>query len=205
MAQSNDFSSGTTGTGSPLSSDPSDFTGSIKATPVKLDATRMDAGDGAADKAKQAIKGYASDATAKLRGETDKIAGQATERAKEYARDGKGKATETIASLARYVEDNAAMVDERFGAQYGDYARNAATSISKFADKIEDQDVDQLVDNTRDFIRKSPALAIGAAAIAGFLIARLVRGSGDDTNKVRFTPDSNKTDTGFDGSDTNRG
>ena len=35
--------------------------------------------------------------------------------------------------------------------------------------------VDDLIDDTRDFVRKSPAIAIGIAAIAGFALIRLIK------------------------------
>jgi len=40
--------------------------------------------------------------------------------------------------------------------------------------------VDQLLGEARDFVRKSPAVAIGAAAIAGYVLMRLARGSSSE-------------------------
>ena len=38
---------------------------------------------------------------------------------------------------------------------------------------------DDIVEDTRNFVRKSPALAIGAAAAVGFLLTRLIRAGRD--------------------------
>ena len=37
-----------------------------------------------------------------------------------------------------------------------------------------------LIDDTRDFVRKSPAIAIGIAAVAGFALVRLLKTGLDD-------------------------
>jgi ElaB/YqjD/DUF883 family membrane-anchored ribosome-binding protein len=64
------------------------------------------------------------------------------------------------------------------GPQYGDYARKAAESVAGTARSLDDKDVDQLVADARDFVRKSPAVALGAAALVGFVLMRLARGGG---------------------------
>ena len=40
--------------------------------------------------------------------------------------------------------------------------------------KLDEKDVDVIAEDARQFVRKSPALAIGAAAAVGFVLARLV-------------------------------
>src|SRR3546814_20382525 len=73
------------------------------------------------------------------------------------------------------IDDNANTVDEKLGNQYGDYARYAAEAIAGAATALDNKDIDDLVNEARAFVRKSPAVAIGAAAIAGFVLMRLVK------------------------------
>src|SRR3546814_7584251 len=73
------------------------------------------------------------------------------------------------------IDDSANTVDEKLGNQYGDYARYAAEAIAGAATALDNEDIDDLVNEARDFVRKSPAVAIGAAAIAGFVLMRLVK------------------------------
>ena len=61
------------------------------------------------------------------------------------------------------------------GEQYGKYARSAAGQVSGFADTLRSREVEELLDDTRTFVRKNPAIAIGAAAAAGFLLARVLK------------------------------
>lgn len=115
----------------------------------------------------------------KITGSTGEWTGQAKERAATLANDGKAKATEALASLGKVVADNAALVDEKVGQKYGDYARSAAQSLQDTAARLAAKDLNELTEDAKEFVRKSPGLAIGVAAAAGFLLARLFKGSND--------------------------
>ena len=105
--------------------------------------------------------------------------GEAKERALELANEGKTSASKAISGLGKMVEENAAAIDEKVGEKYGDYARTAARSMQDAAAKLEAKDLTELGDDAKEFVRKSPGLAVGIAAAAGFLLARLFRGSKD--------------------------
>ncbi|HEX2804036.1 MAG TPA: hypothetical protein VHN55_08680, partial [Sphingomicrobium sp.] len=51
------------------------------------------------------------------------------------------------------------------------------------ANRLASKDPDELIDDTRNFIRKSPGVALAGAAIVGFALARLVKsGLASDDN-----------------------
>ena len=102
---------------------------------------------------------------------------QAKEKAASLAHDGKMKVAEGITGLSKIVTDNAGTIDEKLGVKYGDYARSAAKSMEEVAAKIEAKDLGELGDDAREAVRNSPAIAVGIAAAAGFLVARLFKGS----------------------------
>lgn len=104
---------------------------------------------------------------------------QARGKAGELAVDGKSKVVEAIAALGRAVSDTAPTVDEKLGAKYGDYARSASRSLQDVSTRLDSRSVDELGEDAREFVRKSPGLAIGMAAVGGFLLARLFRSSND--------------------------
>lgn len=104
---------------------------------------------------------------------------QAKGKAGELAVDGKGKVAEAIAALSRAVLDTAPTVDDKLGAKYGDYARSASRSLQDASARLEQKSVEELSEDAREFVRKSPGLAVGIAAVGGFLLARLFRGSND--------------------------
>ena len=120
--------------------------------------------------AKQAIKDNAS-----------KYGQQAADKARTLAEDGKTRASEALEQIAQLLNDAAGQVDDKLGSQYGSYARSAADSVSGFAGQVKSKDVDALIEDATALVRKSPAIAIGAAAAVGFVIARLVQ-SGVDAN-----------------------
>lgn len=107
--------------------------------------------------------------------EVSRLYAQAGDRAREAANQGKHRAAGGLDSLAKIIEDSATEVDDRLGKQYGDYARSAAQTVASLAGTLDEKDLDELVTATRDFVRKSPAVAIGSAAVVGFMLARLLR------------------------------
>ncbi|MFO1260016.1 MAG: hypothetical protein U1E68_02915 [Sphingomonadaceae bacterium] len=114
------------------------------------------------------------------KGQAEDIKAQATKMARETATTAKSKTSTAMDGLAKLITETAQTVDSKLGPQYGDYARQAANAVAGAAKTLDDKDVDQLLGEARDFVRKSPAVAIGAAAIAGYVLMRLARGSSDE-------------------------
>ncbi len=108
------------------------------------------------------------------------LAGQAKVRAADIAVEGKAKTSDAIASLGQIVADNAGTIDDKLGAKYGDYARTAARTMQETAAKIEAKDINELGDDAKQFVRKSPGIALGIAAVFGFLISRLFKGGSNE-------------------------
>ncbi|MGI8705674.1 MAG: hypothetical protein ACR2JJ_07755 [Sphingomicrobium sp.] len=121
----------------------------------------------------------------KVRSGSDKLSEQAADKARGFVGQGIERSAETLSNVGKLVGDTASGLDERLGKEYGDYARRAAETLESTADKIASKDPDELIDDTRTFIRKSPGVALAGAAIVGFALARLVKsglsaGDGDD-------------------------
>lgn len=112
--------------------------------------------------------------------DTDGLKDKAIEKARAAANQGKERTGGAIGNLGKLIDDSAQTLDENVGEKYGDYARSAADAVSTFAEKIDEKNVDEMVEDARQFVRKSPAVAIGAAAVVGFLISRLIKSGMDD-------------------------
>ncbi len=110
---------------------------------------------------------------AKARGE--EWSTEAKTKASELAQEGKHKASEALTGLSRVINENAPTIDEKLGAKYGDFARNASASLQDNARKLDEKTFDELAEDSRTAIRKSPAAAVGLAAVVGFFFARLFR------------------------------
>lgn len=111
----------------------------------------------------------------RIRTGRDKIANQAGDKARGLVTQGLERTSEALANVAKMIGDTAPGIDERLGETYGDYARRAAGSIENAANTIAEKDPDELIDDTRNFVRESPGIALAGAAVVGFVIARLLK------------------------------
>lgn len=111
----------------------------------------------------------------KLRDGTDKLSGQAADKARDLVAQGLERGGEALANISKLVGDTASGLDERLGNEYGDYARKAAAALEDAGGRIAAKDPDELIDDTREFVRKSPGVALAGAAIVGFALVRLVK------------------------------
>ena len=110
-----------------------------------------------------------------LRSGSEKLSGQAAEKARGFVGQGLERGSEALANVSKLIGDTASGLDERLGPQYGDYARKAATTIEETANRIAAKDADELIADTREFVRKSPGVALAGAAVLGFALVRLVK------------------------------
>ena len=111
----------------------------------------------------------------RFRSGREQLAGQAGEKARGFVTQGLERGSEALANVARMIGDTAPGIEERLGPEYGDYARRAAGSIENVANTIAEKDPDELIDDTRNFVRNSPGVALAGAAVVGFVVARLLK------------------------------
>ncbi|HYI42699.1 MAG TPA: hypothetical protein VD768_03655 [Sphingomicrobium sp.] len=138
------------------------------------DGAAQDAG-GTAGAGTGAAAGSGGSLAERFRGGSGKLSAQAADKARGLVGQGLERSAEALANVGRLVGETAEGLDERLGEDYGNYARRAAGAIENAASNLAAKDPDELVDDTREFIRKSPGVALAGAAIAGFAIARLIK------------------------------
>ena len=111
----------------------------------------------------------------RVRSGADKLSSQAGEKARGLVSQGLERSAEALTNVSKLVGDTAPGIEERLGTEYGDYARRAASAIESTADAIAKKDPDELIEDTRNFVRNSPGLALAGAAVVGFVVARLLK------------------------------
>jgi ElaB/YqjD/DUF883 family membrane-anchored ribosome-binding protein len=111
----------------------------------------------------------------RIRSGREQLATQAGDRARGLVSQGLDRTSEALANVAKMVGDTAPGIEERLGPDYGDYARRAAGAIENVANSIAEKDPDELIEDTRNFVRNSPGLALAGAAVVGFVVARLLK------------------------------
>ncbi|MCY7271527.1 MAG: hypothetical protein LH485_05675 [Sphingomonas bacterium] len=120
----------------------------------------------------------------KVKTSSNKLADQAAGKTRGLVGQGLERSSEALASMSKLVGDTAAGIDERLGQEYGDYARRAAGAIDDAANSLASKSPDELIDDTRDFVKRSPGIALAGAAVVGFVLARLVK-TGLDSDKPK--------------------
>ncbi len=105
----------------------------------------------------------------------EQLSQQAGDKARGLVTQGIERTAETLANVSKMVGDTAPGIEERLGPEYGDYARRAAGAIENAANTIAAKDPDELIEDTRNFVRNSPGVALAGAAVVGFVIARLLK------------------------------
>ena len=111
----------------------------------------------------------------RIRSGREKIAGQAGDKARGLVTQGLERTAEALANVSKMVGDTADGIEERLGPEYGDYARRAAGAIENAANTIAEKNPDELIEDTRTFVRNSPGIALAGAAVVGFVVARLLK------------------------------
>lgn len=154
---------------------------------IATDRSVADAGDGdgetvtirdtdvAATRERSFLAGGTGAIGDKLRTGGEKLSGQVGEKARGFVTQGLERSSEALANVSRMVGDTADGIEERLGPDYGEYARRAAGAIENAANSLASKDPDELIDDTRTFVRNSPGIALAGAAVVGFVLARLIK------------------------------
>ncbi len=111
----------------------------------------------------------------RLREGREQLSNQAGEKARGLVSQSLERTAEALGNVSKMVGDTAPGIEERLGPEYGDYARRAAGAIENAANSIASKDPDELIEDTRNFVRNSPGIALAGAAVVGFVVARLLK------------------------------
>lgn len=114
-----------------------------------------------------------------MRGMLSSASGKVREQAGTKARSLVGQGLETggttLTNLSQIVNDTVGQIEEKLGPQYGEYARSASQALDRYAQTLTNKDPDELVEDVRSFVRKSPGVALSAAAVIGFGLVRVLK------------------------------
>tara|TARA_R110002124_G_scaffold91911_1_gene233743 strand:+ start:404 stop:985 length:582 start_codon:yes stop_codon:yes gene_type:complete len=149
---------------------------------AKKTSAKKDTSETRTTKAQKAapLKAGATKAASTSKDTSGDFKDRALTKARSAATQGKERTGNAIENLSKMIEDSARTIDDNVGEKYGNYARSAADAVSSFAEKLNAKEIDEMVEDARGFVRKSPAVAIGAAAVVGFLVSRLIKSGMDD-------------------------
>lgn len=125
------------------------------------------------------IRGIVSNVSTKARDE-------AANRARGFVGNGLKSGSDTLNNISTLIGDTVQQIEEKLGPQYAGYARTASQTIDRYAQSLANKDPDELVDDARELVRKSPGVALAGAAVLGFGLVRLLKaGLPDDADAER--------------------
>ena len=89
--------------------------------------------------------------------------------------EGKAQVAASLGGIAAAVRDIAAKLESNGAAPLARYAHDAADAVADWSTSVDRKSVDDLLGDTRTLVRTSPAVAVGLAVAAGFIVARVAR------------------------------
>ena len=135
------------------------------------------------------VRQHAGEDLERLKAEAKSQIGAANDTAKGFVGEQKDMAASQLSGIAAAITKVADELQTDQSAVAG-YARDLASSVGKFADTVQNKNVDDLVGMAEDFGRKQPVAFLGAAALAGFVASRFALASAHrrDTANATVTP-----------------
>jgi hypothetical protein len=99
------------------------------------------------------------------------------EQLKSSVDSGKGRAADTLDSLAQALSQSGQQLRTDNLGPASDYVDRAGEQLRRASDYLRNTNVDEMVRNTEDFARRQPALFIAGAFTLGVLAARFIKAS----------------------------
>lgn len=131
------------------------------------------AGDGAADDASMA------EVARQAREESRRLARKGRERLDAYLAQQRDRLCARMSALADALRKTADALDEKQETVMARYSTRAADNIERLGTGLRDQDIDSFMAQAAEFARRQPALFLGGAVAAGFLLARFLKSSAE--------------------------
>jgi ElaB/YqjD/DUF883 family membrane-anchored ribosome-binding protein len=111
-----------------------------------------------------------------LKDAASRKAANVRQKVSKYTRDVAQKVDSSRVPVADSLHSTASMVEER-GQQFAGAAHSVAGKLRSGADYIRSNDINHMVEDATDSVKRYPAYALGVAAVLGFIIGRLARRS----------------------------
>jgi len=92
----------------------------------------------------------------------------------------KQKASDGIGSVVAAVRQTSEKLREGQQAGVAQYVERAADQLERFSNHLRDRDIDELMNEARNFARRQPALFVGSSFAIGLVAARFFKASSPD-------------------------
>lgn len=121
------------------------------------------------------------DGTGGGRARGEDLADEVQDRARSALEESKSRLADEVSRLGRALRDASQRLEGE-SRPMGSYARQAAEQIRRAGDYLRDAGTGEIVRDVQDFARRRPELFLGGLLVAGVLIGRFFRASGEYTD-----------------------
>jgi hypothetical protein len=105
------------------------------------------------------------------------LATRGTERAKGQLANQKHEVSQRMVPVQTALRETAQQLRKQGQGSVGQYAERAADQVERFSTYLRETDVDEIMDEVRDFARRRTTLFLGGAAAVGFMATRFLKSS----------------------------
>ncbi len=123
--------------------------------------------------------------------QTQQKAGQLAEQARQQVESRlatqKDQAAERLSPIKTALQETGQQLRNQGEGSVAQYADRAADQVERFSGYLRESDVDEIMDEARDFARSRPALFLGGAAALGFFGTRFVKSSSEEAGSAGGT------------------
>ena len=135
---------------------------------------------GTVQQMKEQAKSLAHDA----KEEVSNVAGQARDQVQGLVSQQKTRVADQLGSLAGALRDTGNQLGQKQShlLDLGGYAGKAADKVDRLSSYLRDRELGEVVRDAETFARRRPELFLGGTFLAGLLLARFLKASGDAEN-----------------------
>ena len=136
----------------------------------------------------QQVKDQAKSLAHDAKEEVSNVAGQARDQVQGLVTQQKTRVADQLGSLAGALRDTGNQLGQKLGDKQsnlldlGGYAGKAADQVDRLSHYLRDRELGDVVRDAETFARRRPELFLGGTFLAGLLLARFLKASGDAEN-----------------------
>lgn len=127
----------------------------------------------------ESAKRAAEEAGAKVEERTRELREQAQETAKSAAAEQTSRAGHKLATTAEVFRETGRILRQKDIHTMADFTERAAKRIEDISGYLLENEIDDLIDDAEEFIRRRPALSISGAFCVGIVLSRFLKASGE--------------------------
>jgi len=133
----------------------------------------------------QEMKDQAKSLAHDAKEEVSQVAGQARDQVQGLVTQQKTRVADQLGSLAGALRDTGNQLGQKLGdkqshlVDLGGYAGKAADQVDRLSRYLRDRELGEVVRDAETFARRRPELFLGGTFLAGLLLARFLKASGD--------------------------